>query len=89
MPARLAAAGAVVADGGPLLVSPERAGELLGLSRATVYVLMGRGELVSVKIGGARRITVASVEAIASGTASAGRPAPTLPPGNARGFDLP
>jgi excisionase family DNA binding protein len=43
----------LVADG---LVSVSEAGKFLNLSRATLYVLMERGELPYCKIGGARRI---------------------------------
>ena len=36
---------------------PEEVGDLLGVSRSTVYRLMGDGLLESVKVGGSRRIT--------------------------------
>jgi excisionase family DNA binding protein len=36
---------------------PEEVGDLLGVSRSTVYRLMGEGVLESVKVGGARRVT--------------------------------
>lgn len=39
-----------------LLLTAEEAGEVLGLSRTTVYALMATGALRSVKIGGARRV---------------------------------
>jgi excisionase family DNA binding protein len=43
----------LVADG---LVSVAEACKFLGLSRATLYVLMDKGELAYCKIGGSRRI---------------------------------
>ena len=42
-----------VADG---LVTTKEAAAFLHLSRSTVYELMNKGELVWVKLGGARRI---------------------------------
>jgi excisionase family DNA binding protein len=41
-----------------LAVTPPEAAALLGVSRATVYNLIARGELRSVKIGASRRIRV-------------------------------
>jgi len=48
-----AAAGDIIADG---FMGVAEAGKFLGLSRATVYVLMDSGELPSAKFGRARRI---------------------------------
>lgn len=45
----------------PLLVTPARAWELLGVSNSYGYELLANGELDSVKLGRARRITVASI----------------------------
>lgn len=39
-----------------LLLRPEEAAEVLGLSRRTVYMLLAAGSIQSVKIGGCRRI---------------------------------
>ncbi len=46
-----------------LLVTPEDAAAMLSLGRTTVYQLMGTGELHSVRIGRARRIPTAALEA--------------------------
>ena len=46
-----------------LLYRPEEAAQALGLSRATVYELMRRGEISSLKIGASRRITGDALEA--------------------------
>lgn len=40
-----------------LLYTPQEAADTLSLSRSKVYDLMARGELHSIKIGGARRIS--------------------------------
>ena len=44
-----------------LLLRPGEAAEALGLGRATVYALLLSGELRSVRIGRARRISVAAL----------------------------
>jgi excisionase family DNA binding protein len=44
-----------------LLLTPEEAAEVLGLSRCTVYDLIRLRAIVSVKIGRARRIPAAAV----------------------------
>jgi excisionase family DNA binding protein len=44
-----------------LLVTPEEAGEMLGLGRTTVYGLLASRQLASVRIGRARRIPVAAL----------------------------
>lgn len=41
----------------PILFTPERVAELLGVGRGKVYTLMQRRELRSVKIGCSRRIS--------------------------------
>lgn len=48
----------------PIYVSPERAAELCGCSRGTIYAWIRNGTLRSTKIGGLRRIRVADIEAI-------------------------
>jgi excisionase family DNA binding protein len=53
----------LVADG---LMRVAEAAEFLGLSRAGVYQLMGRGELPFVKIGRARRVPRRAVLRLAS-----------------------
>ena len=52
---------------------PEEVGDQLGVSRSTVYRLMGEGALEPIKVGGSRRVTedqldryVASLESGAS-----------------------
>jgi len=47
-----------------LLVSPRRAEQMLGISHKKLYDLLNAGELESLRIGNARRITVASIEAL-------------------------
>jgi excisionase family DNA binding protein len=47
-----------------LLVAPRRAEQMLGISHKKLYDLLNAGELDSLRIGGARRITVASIEAL-------------------------
>lgn len=46
-----------------LLYTPAEAGERLRLGRTTVYELMARGDLPSVRIGASRRIRRADLEA--------------------------
>ena len=46
-----------------LLLSPEEAGNRMQLSRATIYRMLERGELRSIKIGAVRRIPVRELEA--------------------------
>lgn len=45
-----------------LLLTPEEAAERLSLSRTTVYELVRKGRLQSVKIGRARRIPRAALQ---------------------------
>jgi excisionase family DNA binding protein len=47
----------------PLVVSPEQAAQLLGLSLSFVYVLMRDGTLQNYKFGRSRRITMESIRA--------------------------
>jgi excisionase family DNA binding protein len=47
-----------------IAVSPVKAAELVGLSRATIYNLIERGELRRSKIGKATRIPVADLVAL-------------------------
>ncbi len=53
----------------PLLYRPEEVADLLGCSRVTVYGLLDRRELDSVKIGRLRRIPRSAVEAYVAGLA--------------------
>jgi excisionase family DNA binding protein len=46
-----------------LLLRVEEAAHLLSLSRKTIYDLMRRGELASLKIGGCRRIPLTALHA--------------------------
>jgi excisionase family DNA binding protein len=53
-----------------LMVSPRKAEQMLGISKATVYVLLKNGSLQSRKVGKARRISVESIrQYAAAGTA--------------------
>ncbi len=45
-----------------VLLRPDEAAEMLGVSRATAYELMSSGELRSVKIGNLRRIPRRSLD---------------------------
>lgn len=55
-----------------LLVTPDEAARRLSISRAQVYRLMGRGELLYVKIGRLRRVPVAELERISRPVREAG-----------------
>jgi excisionase family DNA binding protein len=44
-----------------LLFRPEEAGTVLGLGRTKVYELMASGQLRSVKVGGARRVSATAL----------------------------
>lgn len=45
------------------LLTPDQVAQRLGVGRTTVYELMGRGELPSLRIGRARRIPSSAVDA--------------------------
>jgi excisionase family DNA binding protein len=47
----------------PLLVRVEEAARILSLSRSTIYQMLDRGELPSVRRGTARRIPLAALRA--------------------------
>jgi excisionase family DNA binding protein len=47
----------------PLLVRVEEAARILSLSRSTIYEMLERGELPSVRCGAARRIPMATLRA--------------------------
>lgn len=55
--------GSALVDPAAQLLTVEEAARLLRLSRAKVYKLMERGELPSYKIGTARRISLAALQA--------------------------
>ncbi len=66
--------GAVLAapkPGAPALITVAATAETLGVCRQTVWNLINRGELESVKIGRARRIKTASVLALINGESAA------------------
>lgn len=50
-------------DAERLLLRVSEAGERLGLSRSTIYELIGAGEIRVLKVGRATRIPVAELEA--------------------------
>jgi excisionase family DNA binding protein len=45
-----------------LLLNPEEAAEILGMSRSSIYKLITAGEIQSVKIGRSRRILTSALE---------------------------
>jgi excisionase family DNA binding protein len=47
----------------PLLIRIEEAARILSLSRSTIYEMMDRGDLPSVRCGTARRIPLAALRA--------------------------
>jgi excisionase family DNA binding protein len=47
----------------PLLVRVEEAARILCLSRSTIYQMLDRGELPSIRCGAARRIPIAALRA--------------------------
>jgi len=55
----------------PLLLTPVQAAQALGVGRSTVYELMREQTLPSVRIGSARRVRVADLEAYVAGLAPA------------------
>ena len=52
----------------PLLLTVRQTARELGLSRSTIYALIGSGELASVKIGRSRRVPWEAVVALATAT---------------------
>lgn len=46
----------------PLLLTPEEVADVLRVGRSRVYDLMRSHQLVSIKIGGSRRVPVAAVQ---------------------------
>ena len=46
----------------PLLIKPGEAAELLGVSRSTIYQLLGSGEVPSVRVGKLLRVPAAALE---------------------------
>ncbi len=61
-----------------VLLKPEDAAALLGISRTRVYGLIGSGELASVKIGRSRRVPRVELDSYVASI----RAAATLPHGN-------
>lgn len=55
------------------IYKPEQVGDVLGVSRSTVYRLMSDGSLESIKVGASRRITAEQLDAF---LAAVGAPAP-------------
>lgn len=55
----------------PIAVSPAEAASLLGVCRATVYNLIGRGELHAFKVGRCTRIAFSEVQRLASAEVAA------------------
>ena len=57
----------------PLLLRPEEAAKMLAISRSQLYRLMQTGELASVHIGTARRVTARALEEFVDRQAEAAR----------------
>lgn len=57
----------VAAPDRPIWVRPKEATRLSGLGLTTIYALMARGVLISRKVGGARLISIASLERLGAG----------------------
>ena len=45
-----------------LLLTPEEAAKALGISRATLYPMLMRKQIPSIRIGGSRRVPVAALQ---------------------------
>jgi Helix-turn-helix domain len=57
----------------PLVVSPLQARKLLSISMGGLYNLLNSGALESFRVGGSRRITVASIERFVAERVAKGR----------------
>ena len=57
----------------PLLVSPSQACKLLGISMSGLYNLLNSGNLEFFRVGGSRRITLASIEKFVAERVAKGR----------------
>lgn len=51
----------------PLLVKPDEAARLLAIGRSKLYLMMARGDIRSVDVGGVRRVPVEEIRRIADG----------------------
>ena len=58
-------------EAGRLLLRPEEAAKALGVSRTTVFELIRTGDLRSVKIGNARRISATALAEFVAGLEAA------------------
>ena len=56
----------MVSDRQPLLLDAERAADMLGCSRSTIYKLLTSGDLRGIKVGRSRRFTIAELAAYVS-----------------------
>jgi len=56
----------------PLLASPQQTCHLLSISMSALYELLNAGKLESFKLGGSRKITMASIEAFVAEKAARG-----------------
>ncbi len=54
----------LVADRPPLAYSTNAAATLIGISRATLYVMMNDGRVPSIRVGGRRLITAETLQNI-------------------------
>jgi len=63
----------------PLLLKPGEAADLLGVSRSTIYQLMGSGEVPSMRVGKLLRVPAAALQRWVNE-----RAAEPAPGGNAR-----
>lgn len=67
-----------VGPGGKLLLTVPEAAAALSMSRASLYRLLGRGEIRVIKIGGMTRISAAALEAFVSDRLTPVADAPTV-----------
>lgn len=56
----------------PMALTTDQVAQLLGLSRSTITAMIGRSELVSVKVGGSRRVLRRDLDSYLASIAAGG-----------------